>query len=110
MRSSTEIKKEIEASIKKDKSYNNFMNEGGEGYEVESPREHLYRELHASLEAEFKAEWTLEIFNKRKIIWNTEIFKMHPEGKINGAQLTQLEKLTGLKARDMHKAKAMLGL
>jgi hypothetical protein len=72
-RTSAQINAEIAALQAADRAYNRVVNEGGEGYERNSVPATLVAEFHAAKDAEFAAEWTLDVLTERRAAWNAGV-------------------------------------
>ena len=112
LRSSAEIRKELDALSAKDKAYNRLQNEGGEGYYRDSIPESLHNEYMAALDREFKAKWTKEYFEEVRSAWNSIVAEKSNGGKIalTRKDLESVERRVGEKSQDIAKARTMLGI
>ena len=112
LRSSAEIRKELDALSAKDKAYNRFQNEGGEGYYRDSIPESLHSEYTAALDREFKAKWTKEYFEEVRSAWNSIVAEKSNGGKIalTRKDLESVERRVGENSQDIAKARTMLGI
>lgn len=73
MRSSKEIKIEIQKIREADRRYNNVVNEGGEGFERDSVPDSLRDELAAALKVEFGRDWPRQVTIERREKWNATV-------------------------------------
>lgn len=112
LRSSAEIRKELDALSAKDKAYNRLQNEGGEGYERDSIPESLHNEYMAALDREFKQKWTKEYFEEARSAWNSIVAEKSNGGKIalTKKDLESIERRVGENSQDIAKARDMLGI
>lgn len=98
------------AKIAKLKNVDRVMNEGGEGYsryEAESERlfNHHTPIIIAAKEALFAAEWTAEVFAKRRAAWNASVVKCK-----SYKDMAALAARLGFGHSDLAKAKRLLGI
>lgn len=98
---SSDLRTQINAMQAADRRYNNLVNEGGEGFERNSVPESMQVAYTAALQAEFAAEWTLDVLNARRAEWNAAC----TSGKYDN--LPQIERATGLKLADIARAKTL---
>lgn len=62
------------------------------------------------MEQEKSQEWTVEIYNERKLTWNEWVKTMSANGKITHAMVVEKEKSLRWKLDDLKAAKSRLGL
>lgn len=100
MKNSEQIMNKIKEISIKDHQYNRLINENGEGYEVDNVPDSLREEYYNALKQEFSEEWILEVFTKRRKIWNDAkiqtIKDMIDFKKQYGWELTELKKAKSL--------------
>ena len=109
MRTSTEIKAEIDAIKKRDAYYNELNNEGSDGYYNDSVPAALWNELTAALDAEWNEKWTASYWAESKVKWNDTAKRLQPKYKAYGLLAQAIEKETGLSLNDMQRAKQIYG-
>lgn len=107
MRTSKEIRAEINAIKAEDKKYNSLVNEGGYGYQRDSVPSKLWEELYAAEAAEFAAEWTPEVTAERRAEWNVSVKRDAKGGTIRSAQVRAIEAKVGFTMADLKKAVAL---
>jgi hypothetical protein len=93
------------AAARKAAEYDRVVNEGGQGYETSEA--HVDRILEISKRL-FAAEWTREIFDARRAIWNTRVSKLG--AKITMQQVYALEAELGFTQTQLMSAKALHGV
>ena len=103
LRTAEEIKKEIERIQAKDRSYNNFVNEGGEGYQRDSVPPELWVEIKTATKKEFCLRITKEIFETMRKTWND--YCVANKGQMV-KNIKEIETATGISYQDLITAKS----
>jgi len=111
MKSAAAILAEINRITAADRSYNKFVNEGGEGYQRETNVDALYEQYKAAESAEFNAKWTKEYAATAKAAWNKAVSECSKNKAIKGQGqlIAAVEKMSGYKMDDMKRAKEIHG-
>ena len=111
MRTSTEIKAEIDAIKKRDAYYNELNNEGSDGYYNDSVPAALWNELTAALDAEWNEKWTADYAATARAKWNAAAKIVIDSKKYQYQQkaIEAIEKATGFAFADIKKAKEIYG-
>lgn len=112
MRTTTEIKAEIDTIRKAMNGYNRLVNEGGEGYVAEDQRiPALAAEFIVAQSAEFAAEWTVETTAARRAAWNAEVAPLVAAGKpVKPEVVKAVETKLGYTLADIARAKKLHGI
>jgi len=113
MRTTTQIAAEIAKINAADRSYNNVINEGGEGYERDSVPQALRDEYSAAEQAEFAAAWTNDVTQQRRAAWNAAIAAIaakYGERGMTAKRFADLQTSLGYKLADIRRATALHGI
>lgn len=111
----SEVKEYIKELDKGRRTYNNIMNEGGEGFnpfDNEPAYERAHDRIKQIQSEEFAKEWTKEKTNERRSMWNSEGAKLPrtPNGMVKISDINALEKRLGFTVEDIKKAKLLHGI
>lgn len=107
MQTINQLKDDLRKAKAREAKYNTFINEEGEGYCDASHSEAIQNQLNEARKKAFETEWTYEVTQTRRAIWNDTI-KAHKLANIRG--LPKLETATNIKYTDLRAALTMHGI
>lgn len=102
------IRAELEqakADARKAAAYDRMVNEGGEGFETAEKHVDRVFEIAKRL---FAAEWTREVFDARRAVWNARVTALGAQVTIQ--QVQALEAELGFTQSELKSAKALHGV